>query len=138
MNKLMKDVEDFHVATDSHVSPYPTAIRIENPDLVDLRMDLIQEETKEVISAGSLPQIAKELCDLIYVSIGTALAYGINLQPIWNEVHTSNMSKTENVQKREDGKILKSMNYKKANIRPLILDQMDTGIRKELQQSDVK
>ncbi len=128
MNKLTRDVAEFHIATGSHISAYPKLLEVKS--LKKLRINLVEEEAKEVVTAiegGSLSQVAKELCDLIYVTVGTALAYGINLQPVWDEVHASNMTKTDG-SKRADGKVLKPANYKETDIEPLIDDQIRTGI----------
>jgi predicted HAD superfamily Cof-like phosphohydrolase len=46
------------------------------------------------------------LCDLIYVTVGSAVSMGIDLSPFFNEVHRSNMAKVGGAT-RADGKILK-------------------------------
>ena len=123
----MRDVAEFHSATGSHVAPYP---QVPEDDLKKLRVNLVMEETREAVASiekGSLPQIAKELCDLMYVVMGTALSCGLNLEPVWDEVHKNNMSKVGG-EKRKDGKILKPANYKEVNVKPLIDDQIMTGI----------
>lgn len=91
-------------------------------DTVRLRISLIREESIETIKALSeedIPEIAKELADLLYVTYGTAVAFGIDLDKVFNEVHKSNMSKVGEDGKpifRADGKVLKGPNYKPANI----------------------
>ena len=88
-----------------------------------LRHDLIEEEFNEVndemFSYNRIPickqQLTKELADLIYVTIGTAVAFGLPLEEVFTEVHNSNMTKTLD-NKREDGKILKGPDYKKPNL----------------------
>lgn len=75
----------------------------------DLRFRLVQEEFGELAIAhgdGDVAEVADALADLIYVAIGMALAYGIDLRPVWREVHRSNMAKSGGGT-REDGKILK-------------------------------
>lgn len=79
-----------------------------------LRHTLIGEESAELLSALSPPngspesvaEIAKELCDLLYVAFGTAVSYGIDLDPIFTIVHESNMQKLEGPI-RADGKRMK-------------------------------
>ena len=112
----------------------------ETPGLVDkatadLRMKLIEEETREVVEAiyqannggpKDLAHLAKELADLVYVVYGTAVTYGIDLDRMFGIVHLSNMSKLdENGQPifREDGKILKGPNYWEAE--PLLETLME-------------
>lgn len=63
-----------------------------------LRYKLINEEAIEVmngIAVGDLVEIADGLADLLYVTFGTALTYGIPIETIFSEVHRSNMTKTK-------------------------------------------
>ena len=88
----------------------------------------MQEELKEVVEAmhnEPIENIAKELADLIYVTYGTVLAYGLQdkFTDIFDEVHRSNMSKLDedgNPVLREDGKVLKSENYSPADIKKIL------------------
>ena len=78
-----------------------------------LRERLIQEEfeeLKEAMGKGDLAAIAKELADLLYVVYGTAVSYGIDMDPVFREVHRSNMSKVGGY-KRDDGKWVKPPTY---------------------------
>jgi predicted HAD superfamily Cof-like phosphohydrolase len=79
-------------------------------DIIVLRDRLHAEEYSELRSAllieGDLPAIADAIVDLIYVLLGTAVSYGIDVRPIWQMVHTANMAK-EGGATRADGKILK-------------------------------
>jgi predicted HAD superfamily Cof-like phosphohydrolase len=85
-----------------------------------LRQSLIMEEAKEVSQELFRPVIdkaalTKELADLLYVVHGTAVAFGLPLDVVFNRVHQSNMSKLGPEGKpiyREDGKVLKGPNYK--------------------------
>jgi hypothetical protein len=58
-----------------------------------LRIELIHEEERELYHADTLVAVADALADLLYVVNGTAVTFGIDLQPIVIEVHRSNMSK---------------------------------------------
>lgn len=121
MIKQINQVKEFHEKFGIYVSDtleqpeYPTAM---------LRGNLIREEAKEVdlaIQNEPLDNIAKELCDLLYVTYGTILTYGLQdkIEECFNEVHRSNMSKlgkNGKPQYREDGKLLKGDNYSPANI----------------------
>lgn len=85
----------------------------------------MKEELKEVEEAtldGHLAPIAKELADLLYVVYGTAIAYGIDLEPVFREVHRSNMSKVGGYT-RDDGKWVKPDTYSRAAIEPLLQAQ---------------
>lgn len=99
------------------------------PELAMLRQSLILEEAKEVSAELLRPQIdkaalTKELSDLLYVVYGTALAFGLPLDPAFNRVHESNMSKLVDGKPlyREDGKVLKGPNYQ-----PPVLDDLFNG-----------
>jgi predicted HAD superfamily Cof-like phosphohydrolase len=102
----------------------------EAPALVDertrvLRMRLIHEEfeeLKEAMAKNDLAGIAKEMADLLYVVYGTAVSYGIHMDPVFREVHRSNMSKVGGY-KREDGKWVKPPTYSPAAIEPILVEQ---------------
>jgi predicted HAD superfamily Cof-like phosphohydrolase len=91
-----------------------------------LRLRLIHEEmleVKEAIHYEGLPEIAKELCDLLYVVYGMGHSMGIDLNACFNVVHESNMSKLGIDGKpiyREDGKVLKGPNYFEADLLPVL------------------
>lgn len=109
------------------------------PDLIQLRMDLIEEEFEEFLAEVNtilfktkefkeVPQrdrarLLKELVDLLYVTYGFAVAFGLPVEKAMNEVHESNMSKLDDNGKpvyRQDGKVLKGPNYKPANLDNLV------------------
>jgi predicted HAD superfamily Cof-like phosphohydrolase len=111
-------VLEFHSQFDIHVSPRPS---IPDEPTRILRKRLIQEEFEELQEAlqeKDLPSIAKELADLLYVVYGTAVSLGIDMEPVFKEVHRSNMSKVGGY-KREDGKWVKPPTYS-----PAILDKI--------------
>ena len=122
MRKIQSDVADFHVKFGRPISRFPKVIS----DLdSSLRKNLITEEFTEVIKAiddKDLVEIADGIADLIYVLMGTALEYGIDMEPIWEEVHSTNMEKVGG-KIREDGKILKPDGWKAPNIKELLSTQ---------------
>jgi len=100
-----------------------------SPGLVDeatkeLRIKLIREELGEVEKAANdknLVKIADALADLLYVTYGTGVSYGIDLEPIFKEVHESNMSKGDpDVLRAPNGKILKARNWKPPDLQPIL------------------
>lgn len=107
------DVRDFHIAFGQLVG--------EKPNLPDenerhLRKVLLQEEFNEYLDAekdNDIIEIADALADIIYIACGTAVAYGIPLDKIFDEVHRSNMAKLVDgkVLRREDGKIQKPLGW---------------------------
>ena len=74
-----------------------------------LRRALLQEEYQELERAilvaeeckfhgeesylDAMADIAQEIADLIVVAIGTAVTFGIELDPVFREVHAANMAK---------------------------------------------
>ena len=93
-----------------------------------LRHRLMQEENDEYLDAckrGDLVEIADALGDKMYILFGTILKHGLQhkIEEVFDEIHKSNMSKLdENGQPlfREDGKILKSKNYFKPDIKKVL------------------
>mgnify|MGYP001617276614 CR=1 FL=1 len=61
------------------------------------RGDFIDEELSEyrrAVENGDLVGIADAIGDMLYVVIGAAIHHGMELQPIFEEIHRSNMTKT--------------------------------------------
>lgn len=118
-------------------------------DIQKLRLELIDEERGELraaLAAGNLIETADAIADLLYVVYGTAVACGIDIDKVFEEVHRSNMSKLwtmaelvvlddkpeydiinpdtimpdrnarQFVIKNASGKVLKSPSYSPANI----------------------
>lgn len=103
MHQVQQDVEDFHRALDIPIGDSPA---IRRPGL---RADLIAEEAGETCAAiilGDLVGAIDGLCDLLCVTYGAAIEFGIDLAPFWDEVHRTNMAKIGGPV-REDGKCLK-------------------------------
>lgn len=96
------DVLEFHKKFGCYVGKEPGDMNY--PAM--LREELVQEEYEEFRSTRRTIRRADAICDLIYVLIGTAISMGIDIRPMWDEVHRSNMAK-EGGAIREDGKILK-------------------------------
>jgi predicted HAD superfamily Cof-like phosphohydrolase len=123
-------VKEFHKAFGHKVAP----AEIKPKDL-DLRQKLLKEEFKEVIEAmwqwsndGADNKeyrlaLLKEICDLQYVLSGLAVEMGFDVEKAFRRIHKSNMSKLDDNGKpiyRDDGKVLKSKNYKAPNLGDLI------------------
>ena len=119
MYEAQQMVLKFHKEFDIHIAETPS---IPDEKTQALRVRLIQEEfdeLKEAFKKNDLPHIAKELADLLYVVYGTAISYGIDMEPVFQEVQRSNMSKVGGY-KREDGKWVKPATYSPANIAPIL------------------
>jgi predicted HAD superfamily Cof-like phosphohydrolase len=112
-------VADFHRKFNVPIGTVP---KISRPLL---RANLIREEAAETITAiesNDIVEVADGLCDLIYVALGAALEFGIDLAPLFDEVHRSNMEKVGG-DIRSDGKILKPDGWKPPRIRELLWNQ---------------
>jgi predicted HAD superfamily Cof-like phosphohydrolase len=128
-------VEAFHTKFEILVQTVPTDL---NEETKQLRVRLIQEEfdeLKEAMAGGSLAAVAKEMADLLYVIYGTAVSYGIDLEPVFQEVHRSNMSKTGGY-KRSDGKWVKPPTYSPADIESILEAQREHLLAKRLSVHD--
>lgn len=115
-------VEEFHHKFEIAVQAVPAEV---SEDTKRLRVRLIQEEfdeLKESMAAGDLPAVAKEMADLLYVVYGTAVSYGIDMDPVFREVHRSNLSKVGGY-KRADGKWVKPATYSPAQVEPILAAQ---------------
>jgi predicted HAD superfamily Cof-like phosphohydrolase len=93
-----------------------------------LRYNLIKEENEEYLEAckkGDIVEIADALGDQLYILFGTILKHGLQhkIEEVYDEIHRSNMSKLDSNGQpvlREDGKILKSENYFRPDIRSIL------------------
>ena len=88
------------------------------------RLRLMQEELAELAAAidrKDMVETADAIADLLYVVLGTAVTCGIEIGPVFHEVHRSNMTKTP---KRDGGKVSKGERFKPPNIRDVIFTQM--------------
>lgn len=109
MKTIMQAIDEFHNVLGQ---PMPDKPQLPKLSVRKLRRKLLQEEYKEYKQAennNDLENIAKELADIIYIVAGTAHAYGINLDAVFEKVHESNMEKFPNgkILRRADGKIQK-------------------------------
>ncbi|MDR0359235.1 MAG: nucleotide pyrophosphohydrolase [bacterium] len=93
-----------------------------------LRMSLVDEEIAELRNAGErrdLIGLADALGDLLYVAYGTAEAYGIDLEPVFDEIHRSNMSKGDTEPRcRADGKVGKGERYSPPRVGEVLAAQL--------------
>ena len=88
----------------------------------DLRYNLIKEELSELKEAmynKDLLEVADALTDILYVTYGAGIAFGIDLDKCFDEVQNSNMSKLGENGKpiyNEAGKVMKGPNYFKPDL----------------------
>lgn len=133
MRKFQQMVQAFHEKAGATINHRPTIV---DEETMALRYKLIEEELKELLSDGfgmacgcckprpNLVEIADALGDLLYVVLGAAVSHGIDIEPIFLEIHRSNMTKFIDGHRREDGKWIKGPSYTPANLKPIIDEQM--------------
>jgi predicted HAD superfamily Cof-like phosphohydrolase len=101
------------------------------------RLKLIREETDELEDALEHEELEESLdgiADLLYVVLGTAVEMGVDIEPIFREVHRSNMTKIGG-HKREDGKWIKPKEYNPVDFTGKVrgLDERTNHQTKQLQ-----
>lgn len=134
MKHLQQDIKQFMLASNQECPEKPT---LATPEIRTLRAKLILEEAiEQCVALGFSPfmsgegfkslvdhdtvitlianrdanliEIADGIADQVYVSVGTAIALGIDMQPIWDLVQRANMDKFgPGSWKRDDGKQMK-------------------------------
>jgi len=124
MHKAQEQVKEFHKAFDILIADRP---EVPDLDTTKLRLSLIEEELGELRVAmyleDDLVGIADAIGDLLYVVYGTAVSCGIDMEPIFDEIHRSNMTKVGG-HKREDGRWVKPDTYEPAQLEPIIESQI--------------
>ena len=94
--------------------------------IIKLRIALIKEELNELedaIEIKDITEVADALTDILYVTYGAGLAFGIDLDKCFEEVQKSNMSKLDSNGKpiyNEDGKVIKGPKYFKPNLKKIL------------------
>lgn len=137
MHKAQEQVEAFHRAIEQTVGVSP-AIRD-----AELRASLVFEEAFETVAAiigmkraqemlrakadevrcvtaePDLVEAVDGMCDTLVVVYGTAVAFGVDLEPFFDEVNRTNMAKVSGPV-RADGKRLKPPGWKPPRIREML------------------
>ena len=126
MKKQIENVQKFHDSFGIKNNYEPTGIIDE--DMFRLRHRLMNEENDEYLEAcksGDLVEIADALGDMMYILCGTILSHGLQnkIEDVFEEIQKSNMSKLDsdgNPIYRQDGKIMKGLNYFKPDIKKIL------------------
>ncbi len=131
MIEQQRQVSEFHSGVGQ---PDPWSPIKPDERLATLRFNLIYEEFKELAEAMGLTLkgeleieswneedvdmigIVDGSSDLLYVTHGTNANLGIDIQPFYEEVHRSNMTKVKGGRRREDGKWMKPDTYTPADL----------------------
>lgn len=146
MNKIQQNVREFHEKAGQLINDKPTIV---DSKTAILRVRLLLEEVLEFAEASGVEILTKEgdnldteaingeltfshtgkadlievadaLADINYVSAGAAICYGIDMEPIGEEVQRSNMSKFIDGYRDENGKWIKGPSYTPVNLEPIL------------------
>lgn len=136
MIDYLEMVKEFHVKYGHYMG---TLDCIPSIDIINLRHKLITEEAQEFYDASDqldistygggtnkTPEecqvlIADAIADLLYVTFGAALAYGIPIEEVFKEVHRSNMTKSMlKDEKSIKGKTIKGPDYEPPDIKKVL------------------
>lgn len=150
MNKIQKQVLEFHEKAGQLINTKPTKV---DSQTAILRVRLLLEEVLEFAEASgveiltkegdnldvtalkdgelsfshvgkpNLIEIADALGDIDYVSAGAAICYGIDMEPIADEIQRSNLSKFISGFKDEHGKWNKGKDYTPVDLAPILQQQ---------------
>lgn len=126
LGRAINHVRDFHDAFRVPVRHTPSTELPENE--IELRFNLMKEENEEYLEAaknGDIVEIADALGDMLYILCGTINAHGLQekMASVFEEIQRSNMSKLDDNGQpiyREDGKVMKSNNYFKPDIKSIL------------------
>ena len=97
MQTNFQKVKEFHETFELDVNDKPQYhVFDENPQLVKLRMSLIDEEVnelREAIKNKDTKETLDALADILYVTYGAGASFGYSLDKAFDLVHRSNMTK---------------------------------------------
>jgi predicted HAD superfamily Cof-like phosphohydrolase len=116
-------VREFMVKFGQEVKTSP---ELPSREVQQLRLELIAEELNELwdaLEANDIVEVADALADILYVTYGAGLAFGIDLDKCFAEVQRSNMTKLGedgNPIYREDGKIIKGPNFEQPDLQSVL------------------
>lgn len=112
-------VAEFHRAFSIPIEPMP---RIPDEVTCGLRMRLVQQEydaLKKAFAQQDIAVVAQALAKLLYAVYGTAIACGLDMAPIFREIHRSNMTRV-GVQQSADGTWVRPVGYSPPRLEPLL------------------
>ena len=126
LGRAINHVRDFHDAFRVPVRHTPSTELPDNE--IELRFNLMKEENEEYLEAaknGDIVEIADALGDMLYILCGTINAHGLQekMASVFEEIQRSYMSKLDDNGQpiyREDGKVMKSNNYFKPDIKSIL------------------
>lgn len=86
----------------------------------DIKPITIDDLNYNIIGDVDMVEVADACSDVAVINAGNFIAYGLDGEPLMNEVCDSNDSKIDGGYRREDGKWIKPNTYRPANLAPLV------------------
>jgi len=124
MNAEQAMVREFHEKHGLTINDIPTLLTAADSLL---RLSLNGEENGEygeALRKDSLIKVADALGDLLYVTYGAAVAHGLDMEPIFAEIHRSNMTKPVTRRLSPGEKVSKGPGFEEPHIEECIIEQM--------------
>lgn len=137
MESCFRDVIEFEEAAGHELTCSPPSFP--PAKVVALRRKLIKEEYDETESAFQkivattdddprrdelIADLADGLADLVYVCVGTAIHFGVDLPAVWKAVQASNVAKFgEGSWRDESGKVRKPEGWRPPDVMGVIKNQ---------------
>lgn len=90
---MQQMVHDFQVKYKHTINDIPT---LTSDGLNEFRQKLLDEENQELKDAladKDIVEVADALGDMLYVILGTCCSMGIDIEPVFEEIHRANMTK---------------------------------------------
>lgn len=125
---MQNRVKEFHEKFGCTISEYPS---LHDTRERELRYELLREEMEELrlaLDSRDIVEVADALGDILYVTLGAGVTFGLDMEKIFTEIHRSNMTKVwpdGSVQVREDGKIMKPDTYQAPDLATVIFAGYD-------------
>jgi len=120
-------VNDFTSACNDDLPQQPKYMSIES---IHFLTDMLQAEFKELMESKTVEDQQDALVDMIYYICDAAIKQGVNLDPLFLEVHGANMLKVGpdgKVLKNEQGKVLKPEGWTPPDLKAEVDRQRSVG-----------
>jgi len=121
MNLHQVMVRNFHEKYGASIKQRP---QVPNGTIRLLRSSLIIQEAAEFVDAArekDLVGMVDALGDLLYVVYGTAVSLGVDMEPVFEEIHESNMTKAGGLS--AGGKMGKGKGYIPPKVEEVLITQ---------------
>lgn len=122
MNQEQEMVQEFHQTFYLPVRVKPEMLQSSEALLALSFIDEERGELGRAISKDDLIETIDALGDMLYVIYGYLVRLGVDIEPIFEEIHRSNMTKNQ-YNSEDDGKITKGEQYSPPDIKSILRKQ---------------